>query len=186
MLASGTRLVPRDKVIYLPFHWGESCRVPSPLSYPILSSQQEGNIFQDSLCNCTSWREEAVWDWQQWGPLVREAEASNLYLLVECLGCGEGAESGSLCGIIVATFLVPTNPLSLQACSPATPHYSWHLWIKAQARFCCTLSFDVDITRLPSPNPFRALGGCCWGVWKKRSGREYEGEFPFSSCSDLL
>jgi hypothetical protein len=120
MLASGTRLVPRDKVIYLPFHWGESCRVPSPLSYPILSSQQEGNIFQDSLCNCTSWREEAVWDWQQWGPLVREAEASNLYLLVECLGCGEGAESGSLCGIIVATFLVPTNPLfpaSLLSCN---------------------------------------------------------------------
>lgn len=87
-----------------------SCRVPSPLSYPNLSSQKEGNIFQDSLGNPTSWREQAVWDWQQWGPLVREAEASSLYLLVECLGCGERAQSGSLCGIIAATFLVPTNP----------------------------------------------------------------------------
>lgn len=54
------------------------------------------------------------------GPLVREAEASSLYLLVECLGCGEGAQYGSLCGIIAATFLVPANPLfpaSLLSCN---------------------------------------------------------------------
>lgn len=96
-----------------------SSRLPSPLSYPNLSSQQEGNIFQDSLGNPTSWREPAVWNWQQWGPLVRKAEASSLYLLVDCLGCGEGTQSGSLPGIIAATFLVPANPLfpSLLSCN---------------------------------------------------------------------
>lgn len=67
-------------------HSSSSCRL-SPLSYPNLSSQEERGI-QASLGTPTSWREKAVWDWQQGGPLAREAEANSLYLLVECLGCG--------------------------------------------------------------------------------------------------
>lgn len=76
-------MMPEENAILQSFLFLQSQSLPFPAPHPDVSCQVEVDILPcASLGPSASWRAQAVWGWQHGRPLVQQAEANSLCLLV--------------------------------------------------------------------------------------------------------